>query len=104
MNGNTVTRERHDGRRAPFELNESPSISMKPSDDSSFPSSGLSRRNMLVTAAAAAASLVQGGVAINAQGAETSASDTAPLIDFSLRGKSALVTGAARGIGRAIAV
>ncbi len=52
-------------------------------------------------AALAGAAALRGG---NAFGADPSASDTSPKINFSLQGKSAIVTGAARGIGRAIAV
>ncbi len=53
-----------------------------------------------VSALAGAAALGGGG----ARAAETSASDASPLRGFSLEGRSAIVTGAARGIGRAIAV
>jgi NAD(P)-dependent dehydrogenase (short-subunit alcohol dehydrogenase family) len=64
----------------------------------------MSRRKMLATGAAA---LV--GASIMSRAAETTATgadvgDKTPHINFSLTGKSALVTGAARGIGRAIAV
>jgi NAD(P)-dependent dehydrogenase (short-subunit alcohol dehydrogenase family) len=43
-------------------------------------------------------------LAHDAGAAESSVSETRPLHNFSLEGKSAIVTGAARGIGRAIAV
>ncbi len=64
----------------------------------------MSRRKMLATGAAA---LV--GASIMSRAAETSAAsadvgDKTPHVNFSLAGKSALVTGAARGIGRAIAL
>ena len=59
---------------------------------------------MLATAAGAlaSASLLVPGSAPAAEPAERG--DTSPHINFSLEGKSAIVTGAARGIGRAIAV
>jgi NAD(P)-dependent dehydrogenase (short-subunit alcohol dehydrogenase family) len=61
------------------------------------------RRKILATSAAA----VVGAAALGLRrvsGEESSVSDTAPKTNFSLNGKSAIVTGAARGIGRAIAV
>ncbi len=62
----------------------------------------ISRRKMLATSAAVAGATMLGRARSSA--AETSTSDVAPHINFSLQGKSAVVTGAARGIGRAIAV
>ncbi|MBA3833374.1 MAG: SDR family NAD(P)-dependent oxidoreductase [Chthoniobacterales bacterium] len=58
---------------------------------------------MLATSAGA---LLGASVIGRAQGAttKTDIGDMKPHVDFSLQGKSALVTGAARGIGRAIAV
>ena len=65
--------------------------------------SGISRRQMLASAATlAGATLLASGVTRAAEPAEKG--DTSPHINFSLDGKSAIVTGAARGIGRAIAV
>ncbi len=65
----------------------------------------MSRRRML---AASASALVGASVlsSSRAQAATTSTDvgDKTPHVNFSLQGKSALVTGAARGIGRAIAV
>ena len=72
--------------------------------------SGISRRQMLAASAAlASASLFPSQRASasapgSASASETSQSDTSPHINFSLAGKSAIVTGAARGIGRAIAL
>lgn len=62
----------------------------------------ISRRKMLLSSAVAAGAAMLGRAGASA--AETSASDVTPHVDFGLRGKSAIVTGAARGIGRAIAV
>ena len=68
----------------------------------SEPSSGISRRQMLATSAAiAGASLF---AAERGPAAESIPGDTSPHLNFSLAGKSAIVTGAARGTGRAIAV
>src|ERR1700712_258531 len=66
-------------------------------------SHAFSRRQMLATSASA---LVGAALASRAQGAttKTDIGDMRPLVNFTLEGKSALVTGAARGIGRAIAV
>ena len=71
---------------------------------SSEPAGGISRRQMLTSAAAALA-----GATLAVPGAASAAGtdekgDTSPHVNFSLAGKSAIVTGAARGIGRAIAV
>jgi SDR family mycofactocin-dependent oxidoreductase len=63
---------------------------------------GISRRRMITTSAGALL-----GAAMNrSAGAATQSDvgDMTPHVNFSLQGKSALVTGAARGIGRAIAV
>src|SRR6266513_6370373 len=62
----------------------------------------MSRRRMLATSAGAliGASMIGAGKAAT----ETDIGDKTPHVNFSLQGKSALVTGAARGIGRAIAV
>src|SRR6267154_3605003 len=64
---------------------------------------GISRRRMLATSASA---LVGASVLGRAQGVltKTDVGDKTPHLNFSLQEKSALVTGAARGIGRAIAV
>jgi hypothetical protein len=62
----------------------------------------LSRRRMLATSLSALAGASV--LAHDAGAAESSVSETRPLHNFSLEGKSAIVTGAARGIGRAIAV
>jgi NAD(P)-dependent dehydrogenase (short-subunit alcohol dehydrogenase family) len=72
------------------------------SDHLSNPKS-VSRRQMLATSATA---LVGATIASRSRGATTKSDigDMRPLVNFSLEGKSALVTGAARGIGRAIAV
>src|SRR5258705_825755 len=60
-----------------------------------------SRRRMPATSAAAL-----GGISIlqnmNAAGSSDDIGDKAPHVNFSLDGKSALVTGAARGIGQAV--
>jgi NAD(P)-dependent dehydrogenase (short-subunit alcohol dehydrogenase family) len=63
----------------------------------------ISRRRMLATSAGA---LVGASVIGAAQAAttKTDIGDKTPHINFSLQGKSAFVTGAARGIGRAIAI
>ncbi len=69
------------------------------------PSKTLSRRQMLATSAAALA-----GAAFAAPGNTQAAADSEdhgdmrPHLNFSLSGKGAMVTGAARGIGRAICV
>src|SRR5882757_9259305 len=60
-----------------------------------------SRRRMIATSAAALAGSLP---LAQLRAASTEPGDTAPKINFSLQGKSAIVTGAARGIGRAIAV
>lgn len=72
---------------------------------SSQSATGISRRTMLTASAAAGASLLATGLSGAAPSAlEDDKGDTRPHLNFSLAGKSALVTGAARGIGRAIAV
>ncbi len=73
------------------------------SDDPSRSDRGLSRRKLLATSLAAGAGVLAASRA-RAADEETSAADTRPHLNFSLDGKSAIVTGAARGIGRAIAV
>jgi NAD(P)-dependent dehydrogenase (short-subunit alcohol dehydrogenase family) len=65
----------------------------------------MSRRRMLATSAGA----LVGASVMSARGQSSTATgrdvgDMTPHVNFSLAGKSALVTGAARGIGRAIAV
>src|SRR5438477_12879853 len=62
----------------------------------------MSRRRMLATSAGAlvGASMIGAGKAAT----ETDVGDKTPHLNFSLRGKAALVTGAARGIGQAICV
>jgi NAD(P)-dependent dehydrogenase (short-subunit alcohol dehydrogenase family) len=65
-------------------------------------SGGMSRRKMLAASAAVAGASLFG--AQRAPAAESIPGDTSPHVNFSLAGKSAIVTGAARGIGRAIAV
>lgn len=60
------------------------------------------RRRMIATSAAALAGSLPLAQVRGAASPEPG--DTTPKINFSLQGKSAIVTGAARGIGRAIAV
>src|SRR6266513_3476012 len=62
----------------------------------------MSRRRMLATSAGAliGASIIGAGKAAT----ETDIGDKAAHVNFSLQGKAALVTGAARGIGQAICV
>ena len=82
---------------------QTPTHSPTARDASPEAPASISRRQMLATSAAALAGatlLVPG----SAPAAESSQSDTDPHVNFSLAGKSAIVTGAARGIGRAIAV
>jgi NAD(P)-dependent dehydrogenase (short-subunit alcohol dehydrogenase family) len=73
--------------------------------DSSGKPPSMSRRRMLATSAGA---LV--GASVMSASAQSSTAtgkdvgDMTPHVNFSLAGKSALVTGAARGIGRAIAI
>jgi len=64
--------------------------------------SGMSRRKMITTsvAALAGATAIGNSKLLNALEPKLDS----PKTDFSLKGKSAIVTGAARGIGRAIAV
>jgi NAD(P)-dependent dehydrogenase (short-subunit alcohol dehydrogenase family) len=64
---------------------------------------GISRRRMIATSASA---LVGASMLGRAQDVltNTDVGDKTPHLNFSLQAKSALVTGAARGIGRAIAV
>src|SRR5437868_4332084 len=64
---------------------------------------GISRRRMIATSAGA---LLGAAMNQSAEAATTQSDvgDKTPHVNFSLEGKSALVTGAARGIGRAIAV
>ena len=77
--------------------NETPAESVPQSTEAP----GISRRQMLATSAVAGASLLASG----AHAAEQPIpGDTSPHVNFSLTGKSAIVTGAARGIGRAIAI
>ena len=84
---------------------QNPSRDSAPTSDTDASESAktLSRRQMLVTSAAALA-----GAAFAAPGTSSAAADTEdrgdmrPHLNFSLSGKGALVTGAARGIGRAI--
>ncbi len=66
------------------------------------PASGITRRGMLAASAALAGASLFGRE--SAAAAEAISGDTSPHVNFSLAGKSAIVTGAARGIGRAIAV
>ena len=63
----------------------------------------ISRRRMLATSAGA---LVGASIAARSESATTNTNvgDMQPHVNFALAGKSALVTGAARGIGRAICV
>src|SRR5438067_13402989 len=63
----------------------------------------ISRRRMLATSAGA---LVGASIAARSESATTNATvgEMQPHVNFALAGKSALVTGAARGIGRAICV
>src|SRR5882757_2476279 len=63
----------------------------------------MSRRRMIGRSAAALIGVSMIGRATGAT-TKTDIGDTAPHVNFSLQGKSAFVTGAARGIGRAIAV
>ena len=62
----------------------------------------ISRRKMIATSAAALASVSVLGNRVSA--AEPAVGDMTPKTNFGLTGKSAIVTGAARGIGRAIAI
>src|SRR5205085_3938158 len=63
----------------------------------------ISRRRMLATSAGA---LVGASIAARSESATTNTNvgDMQPHVNFALAGKSAVVTGAARGIGRAICV
>jgi SDR family mycofactocin-dependent oxidoreductase len=63
----------------------------------------MSRRRMITTSAGAllGAAMTRGAEAATTQ---SDVGDKTPHVNFSLQGKSAFVTGAARGIGRAIAV
>jgi len=63
----------------------------------------ISRRKMIATSAAAIAGASLVG-SKSASAAEQNVGDVNPKTNFILTGKSAIVTGAARGIGRAIAV
>ena len=67
------------------------------------PSPNLSRRQMLATSAAALAGAALATPA-RAAGDPEDRGDMRPHINFGLTGKGAMVTGAARGIGRAICV
>ena len=83
----------------PLESGSSPEPSPVPTPQAS---SGISRRQMLAASAA-----IAGGslfAADRASAAEATPGDSTPHVNFSLTGKSAIVTGAARGIGRAIAL
>ena len=71
----------------------------EPSNEAPEQSAGMSRRKMLAASAAIGASLLAPD---RGSAAESIPGDTSPHINFSLAGKSAIVTGAARGIGRAI--
>ena len=64
---------------------------------------GLTRRGMLAASAAAVGATMLGAGRAQAAAAEEPG-DMRPHVNFSLAGKGALVTGAARGIGRAICV
>ncbi|HEV7232418.1 MAG TPA: SDR family NAD(P)-dependent oxidoreductase, partial [Bacteroidia bacterium] len=65
---------------------------------------GISRRKMIETSIGAlACATVLGSTGLMAAAAKPEP-ETPPKNNFSLRGKSAIVTGAARGIGRAIAI
>jgi short chain dehydrogenase len=68
------------------------------------PQRAMSRRRMLATSAGAfvGASMIGAGKA--ASTTQTDVGDKTPHVNFSLAGKTALVTGAARGIGQAICV
>src|SRR5437868_13142415 len=57
---------------------------------------------MIATSAAAAGAAVLGATGM--PGADPSTGDMRPHVNFALVGKSAIVTGAARGIGRAISI
>ncbi len=95
-------------------MNEQPSFNPSPELPPTHGqplATAVSRRQMLATSAAAAlagASLLSPGSARAGESEPASASgtksDVSPHLNFSLVGKSALVTGAARGIGRAICV
>jgi SDR family mycofactocin-dependent oxidoreductase len=92
-----------------FDMINDPSQSPASQDDPLNPvpeqSSGITRRKMLAASAAiAGASLFASESARATAVTEIIPGDTSPHIDFSLAGKSAIVTGAARGIGRAIAL
>ncbi len=63
-------------------------------------SGGMTRRKMLAASAALAGASLFG--AERAPAAEDNQGDVSPHLNFSLAGKAAIVTGAARGIGRAI--
>ena len=82
--------------------NQTPDNHQPIQDSPAKAASGMTRRAMLTASAAlAGASLFPSE---RAAAAESSQANTSPHVNFSLTGKSAIVTGAARGIGRAIAV
>ncbi len=90
------------GSSSAITLHMTNEISSPDPDQSDNARTGVTRRKMLATSAGA---LVGASMIGRAQGATTTdIGDMKPHVDFSLHGKSALVTGAARGIGRAIAV
>ena len=75
----------------------------QPTAPENLTASPITRRRMLATSAGALVSASMAGRA-GAATTKTDIGDMKPHVNFSLEGKSALVTGAARGIGRAICV